>query len=91
MASATQKPTKIVMMSPELMRMYDVQAFEDLDVQALTFYNPEECLDMMVEAEEDPNDPENFKTPEKKAERLERQWGELELRLSFFIEGHNWQ
>ena len=94
MASAKSGDKRIILMGPELMKLYDVAVIDvSIDYHPLTFCNPRDCLDMMIEPDLDDveEDPEEVDSPEAKAERLERQWGELELRLSFLVEACNWQ
>lgn len=86
------KETRIVLMSPELMKLYEVQPTdESWDHQPITFYNPQECLDMMIEMDYELDFCDDEGSPESKACRIEKQWGELELRLSFFMNAYKWQ
>ena len=85
------KTTRIVMMSSSLMRLYDVHGpREGLEFHPITFCDPQGCLEMLIESEDKELVPEE-KGPEFRAERMERQWGELELRLSFFTDSYRWQ
>lgn len=83
--------SKVVMMSTDLMNLYEVRGrIKGQEFMPITFYNAQECLDMLmdiaaIDADQKPVLPAN------KAERVERQWGELELRLSFFTEAYKWQ
>lgn len=91
MASAKSEETRIVMMSSSLMELYDVQIDIELEFQPITFYNPQECLDMLTDTDADEDLWEDEAPKVDKAQRIERQWGELELRLSFFSNAYNWQ
>lgn len=83
------KQTRIVMMSPALMRLYDVYGIKGgSEFQPITFCLPQECLEMLV-SEESLDEDENSLEPA--AETLERKMGELELRLSFFTNAQKWQ
>ena len=99
MSNTSIKETRIVMMSPELMRLYEVQAtkleadgrgIQELKYEPITFCEPHECLDMLTDVELDETMLDDD-SPESKADRIERQWGELELRLSFFTDSYKWQ
>lgn len=93
--------TRIVIMSPALMKLYNVHAAKnvpncapplELDYQPITFCHPQECLDMLIDVEEKECELEEaIPDPETKAQRMEKQLGELELRLSFFNEAYKWQ
>ena len=99
MGMARPMETRIIMMSPALMKLYDVHLTEEypnsanfsgLEYQPITFCDPQECLDMLIDSKaEDGEDEESG--PEARAEVLEKQWGELELRLSFFTDAFKWQ
>jgi hypothetical protein len=95
MAEANSEDKRIVMMSPSLMKLYEVkslgQSGPEEDFRPITFLNPQECLDMMIDAEADEDLLEEKEEPVEKSVRIERQWGELELRLSFFTKGYTWQ
>jgi len=49
----------------------------------MTCLAPQECLDLL-------EDREQKEDTETKAQKVERQWGELELRLSFFTQAYHW-
>jgi len=91
MADSNYTDTKIVIMSKDLMSLYEVQGpGHETEYEAFTFHDPQECLDMMVSVEGEEMAAGAEPTLDR-ADRIERQWGELELRLSFFTEGFNWQ
>lgn len=91
MAIKNSNDTRIIMMSPALMRLYNVTGLWDETAnQAITFCDPEECLNLMIDIEAEENVVE-VEELDSKALRLEKQWGELELRLSFFTEALKWQ
>jgi len=86
MASRKTKETRVVLLSPALMRLFQVQGDDEaLRFQPITFYDPQECLEMLTDPAEEPP-PE-----EPKSGMMEKQWGELELRLSFFSDIYKWQ
>lgn len=77
---------KIVVMSPALMELYDLQGLQTgVELQPVTFYQPRECLEMLIESESNEDE-----TPDL-ADDFERKMGELELRLSFFTSTCRWQ
>jgi hypothetical protein len=79
-------------MSQELIKLYQVFPVDIAwEYQPITFYDPQDCLDMMIDTEFEEEFQENLEAPEAKVERIERQWGELELRLSFFVDSYKWQ
>ncbi len=91
MAEGKNSDTKIILMSQELMNLYEVRGpRKGVDFQPVTFTGPRECLEMMLNSEDDEFWLSEYETLDK-TERLERQWGELELRLSFFSDAANWQ
>ncbi|HUT54603.1 MAG TPA: hypothetical protein VM658_14530 [bacterium] len=90
MAKANE--TRIVIMNNDLMKLYDMHtAIRGDDIEPITFYDPQECLEMMVEVDEEDLNLNTEKKSGSKAERLAKQWGELELRLSFFAGAYKWQ
>lgn len=94
MTKLTNNSTRIVLMSPDLMKLYDVQIRDNINgYQPVTFVSPRECLELMTtfETETDPLLATEEDPAEQKAQRIEKQWGELELRLSFFTDGCSWQ
>jgi len=79
-------------MSQELIKLYQVFPVDTAwEYQPITFYDPRDCLDMMIDTELEEEVQDTLDTPEAKVERLEKQWGELELRLSFFVDSYKWQ
>lgn len=91
MANERSNTTRIVMMSSTLMKLYEVQGLNDgPEYQPITFCHPQECLEMLIETgPKEPAAEEPMTMP--RAQRIEKQWGELELRLSFFTDGYKWQ
>ncbi len=85
------RKVRIVMMSSDVMKLYDVMGTrDDFEFQPITFYDPQECLDMLIDV--DPEEEDYGGSIERtNAEKLEKQWGELELRLSFFTDAQRWQ
>jgi hypothetical protein len=92
MINIRTRETRIVLMSQELIKLYQVFPMDIArEYQPITFYDPQDCLDIMIGNELEEEVQENLEAPEARIERLERQWGELELRLSFFVDSHKWQ
>jgi hypothetical protein len=92
MARILSDETRVVMMSANLMKLYDLRSFDSgHDFSPITFYNPQECLSMMVDADSEEAIIPEVEPVVEKALRVEKQWGELELRLSFFSKALNWQ
>ena len=98
MLNDKHKKTSVVMMSPGLMKLYEVysespvigeELFNESDYHPITFYDPQECLDMMTE--EELEEEYEHDAPVDMAEKREKKWGELELRLSFFTDSYRWQ
>lgn len=88
MTTRKTKETRVVLLSPTLMRLFDVQGEDDaLRFQPITFYDPNECLEMLTDPGEEPED----EVVKPKSGRMDKQWGELELRLSFFSDIYKWQ
>ena len=85
------KDTRIIIMSNDLMRLYEIQTPLTSDGEPLTFYDPQECLEMMTEMDEEELQSKPKEPAPSKAVRMARQWGELELRLSFFPSTSKWQ
>ena len=91
MAVERIRTTRIVMMTSALMKLYEVRGFRGgAEYQPITFCNPHDCLEMLVNAEHKEPEPE-AENPTYRAQKMEKQWGELELRLSFFTDGYKWQ
>lgn len=91
MAYKVSSSKKVVMMSKELMDLYDFcPVAEGMEFQPITFLSPQDCLDMLISAEELEDD-EFFETSSESHKRIQKQWGELELRLSFFTDALKWQ
>jgi hypothetical protein len=89
---AKAKETRIIIMSNDLMKLYDMQTeIKAANDQPLTFYDPQECLEMMIGMDEEELEDRHIESAEAKAERLAKQWGELELRLTFFPSKSKWQ
>ncbi len=85
------RTARIVMMSKDLMKLYDVKGFSDgLEFQPITFLDPQECLEMLIETDGNEYIEDEIEM-DSKADRIEKQWGELELLLSFFSDSFNWQ
>jgi hypothetical protein len=92
MAKAKSEETKVIMMSSHLMKLYEVRQFgPGGEFSPITFYNPQECLNMMVDVETEEDLLGDAEVVPDKGMHLEKQWGELELRLSFFTKALNWQ
>jgi|WetSurMetagenome_2_1015567.scaffolds.fasta_scaffold779742_1 hypothetical protein len=95
MAEARPAEKQIVMMSPTLRKLYELRSPGLSDnpdeFHPITFLNPQECLDMMVDKEAEEEGEDQTDLPEEKSMRVQRQWGELELRLSFFSKNYTWQ
>ena len=91
MPERKKRETRIVVMSPGLMKIYEVQGLGDgFDYQPITFRDPRECLEMLVK-DESPEILFEEEDPAASLEKIEKQWGELELRLSFFTDSFTWQ
>ena len=89
MTSSKTRETRVVLLSPTLMKLYEVQGVKDAHrFQPITFYDPQECLEMMTDPAEEAG--VIIEEPPKK-EKMDKQWGELELRLSFFSDIYKWQ
>jgi hypothetical protein len=89
MAPGRTRETRIVLLSPTLMKLYEVQGVKDAQrFQPITFYDPQECLEMLTDPMEEAG--EVIEEPPKSM-KVEKQWGELELRLSFFSDIYKWQ
>jgi len=82
--------TKVILMSPSLLGLYELFGAGGADqFQPLTFCRPQECLDMLID-EDDIEDIFHGSGGPDNADRIQRQWGELELRLSFFTDSLTW-
>ncbi|MFO8058665.1 MAG: hypothetical protein R6V10_15370 [bacterium] len=91
MAYKVSSYKKVIMMSKELMDLYDFCPFpEGAEFQPITFHAPQECLEMLVSSEDFPYET-GEEDPLENHKKVEKQWGELELRLSFFTDALHWQ
>ena len=89
MAAGKIRDTRVVLLSPTLMKLYEVQGVKDAHrFQPITFYDPQECLEMLTDPDEEAGE---LLAEPPKAHKVEKQWGELELRLSFFSDIYKWQ
>jgi|GEM_PF-4614830 hypothetical protein len=92
MAYKISSGKKIVMMSKDLMDLYDFHPLaEGLEFQPMTFLSPQECLEMLVSTEELEEEELFEESTSESHKKIQKQWGELELRLSFFTDALNWQ
>jgi hypothetical protein len=95
MAELRSSDKRIVMMSSTLRKLYELATPApgpgDDEFHPMTFLNPQECLDMMVDSETEEEVEVLDNQTEEKSLRIQRQWGELELRLSFFSKSFTWQ
>ncbi len=91
MAYKVSSGKKVVIMSKELMDLYDFYPLaEGLEFQPFTFMSPQECLEMLISEEFEEEDLLE-ESPSESHKKIQKQWGELELRLSFFTDALNWQ
>ncbi|MCX6740651.1 MAG: hypothetical protein NTZ49_05505 [Candidatus Parcubacteria bacterium] len=84
--------TRIVLVSQALMKQYNLQPVEpDKDLQLITFLFSDQCLDMLVETEEE-IDPDDLSSETQKL-RAQKKLSELELRLLLLYTGDTlrWQ
>ncbi len=89
MTSGRTRETRVVLLSPTLMKLYEVQGVKDAHrFQPITFYDPQECLEMLTDPGEEAIE---MVEPPPRSVKMEKQWGELELRLSFFSDIFKWQ
>jgi hypothetical protein len=95
MSIGKTRETRVVLMSSALMKLYEVkvEGAEGAKFHPITFYDPQECLEMLTDVRTEPFEDDGWgeAPPDSKHERIEKQWGELELRLSFFTDNYKWQ
>jgi hypothetical protein len=89
------RDTRVVLMSSTLMKLYEVKVkgAGGVKFHPITFYDPQECLEMLTDVRTESFEEDGWENtpPASKHKRIEKQWGELELRLSFFSDGYRWQ